>query len=299
MSKDFYSNNHSIQVGVPGSGVEGNLEIKAENNLDIEVENDISLFSTGTTEITGIERVRLYSDDDVIINGDGSVILASGDGRHITVSDQIIMDDTINVEGGINAEDLIYINANSSTGETLFKIDNNGDTQTEFTVHNSGAYTYMVGSLPLEGNKFILASHNKSLFSSSYTIGTDSNGIPCLVLGTTSTITSYIPINIPYRCTAGSFYIAGESTDGSGEFDVTIDVLRVDKTTGVISNVGTNTVTHNYGTGDFIYEDSFLSDPEYRRTVSATYDYEWSVTIVNRSQNSSSFKLRWVKYDWS
>lgn len=292
MSKDFHSNNHSIQVGVPGTGVDGNLEIKTEGNIDITIEEDLTIFSTGITEIFGAQELQLRSDENVVISSDGgNIVLTSSDGMNITIDDHVRLDEAL-VEGPV------IIDTDRSSG-SLFRITNNGETQTDFTVAGGGGFYYLTGSLPLRGNKFIFAGHNKSLFHDSFTIGSDSNGETCLILNTTFGATSFIPINIPYKCFPTSFYIAGESTDGSGEFDLTIDAIRINKTTGVVTTMATNTTNYPNSTGDFLYEESILSDPEYRRVDDPTYDWEWSVKIANTGQNSGTFKLRWIKYEWA
>lgn len=296
MPKDFYSNDHSIQVGVPGSG---------DGSLQIDVEKDINLYSTGKTHIDGIEELRLASGNAIIINGDGSISITSGDAMNITVEEKIYLNGPTVLDGNLTISPattsagtkLLEISpATTSVGSRFLKISSDGVTHTEFIAGNSAGYEYMTGSLPLQGDNYIFPFYNKSLFPS-YSIGTDSNGEDCLQLATTSTIITYIPLDIPYKCCPQYIYVAGESTDGSGALDTEIHRIRITKATGeILTNASTDSL--NYGTGDFLHSQSFGADIEVCRTIIPTYDYRWVFKMTVSSQSVNSFRIRYIKYTW-
>jgi hypothetical protein len=282
MPKDFYSNDHSVQVGVPGSG---------DGSLQIDVEKDINLYSTGETRIDGIQELRLYSDNDIIINGDGSISITSGDAMNITVEDRISLNGPSVLDGSLTISPAI-----TSVGSRLLKISSDGVTHTEFIAGNYGGFEYMTGSLPLEGDNYIFPFYDRSFFSS-YSTGTDSNGEDCLELGTTSTITSYVPLDIPYKCNPENIYVAGESTNGTGVLDTEIHRIRINKATGeILTSVSTDSL--NYGAGDFLHNHSFGADIDVSRIIGPTYDYRWAFKMEVSGQSVNSFRIRYIKYTW-
>ena len=282
MPKDFYSNDHSIQVGVPGSG---------DGSLQIDVEKDINLYSTGKTRIDGTQELKMYSDHIIYINGDGSISITSGDGMNITVEDRIYLNGPTILDTNLTISP-----ATTAVGSRFLKISSDGVTHTEFVAGNSSGYEYMTGSLPLQGDNYIFPFYDRSFFSS-YSTSTDSNGENCLELGTTSAITSYIPLDIPYKCCPENIYVAGESTNGTGVLDTEIHRIRINKTTGeILTAVSTGSL--NYGTGDFLHNQSFGADVEVCRTIIPTYDYRWAFKMTVSGQSVNSFRIRYIKYTW-
>jgi len=282
MPKDFYSNDHSIQVGVPGSG---------DGSLQIDVEKDINLYSTGETRIDGIQELRLYSDNDIIINGDGSISITSGDAMNITIEDKIYLNGPTVLDGSLTMS-----LATTTVGSRILKISSDGVTHAEFIAGNAAGYKYMTGSLPLEGNNYIFPFYNRSPFIS-YTTGTDSNGENCLQLTATGAVDSYIPLDIPYKCNPENIYVAGESTDGSGLLATEIHKITITKPTGEISTF-VSTATLNYGTGDFLHGHSFNTDIQISRTIIPSYDYRWAFKMQVSGQSINSFRIRYIKYTW-
>lgn len=98
MSRDFYSNDHTIQTGAPGSG-SGSLEIKTEDNCNINTTGDLNTTSY-KAEIFGLNEAKLNSDGAAIVYGDGSVTIESGDGTILHLSTEATLNDTLIITSG-------------------------------------------------------------------------------------------------------------------------------------------------------------------------------------------------------
>lgn len=87
MSKDFYSNDHIIQVGAPGSG-DGKLELKTEGDFEVDATGSVGIYGFETT-LYGYNSVTVTSDSVANIYAEGEVSISTGDGSSLYIGSDI------------------------------------------------------------------------------------------------------------------------------------------------------------------------------------------------------------------
>jgi len=102
MSKDFYSDNHTIQVGAPDSG-NGNLNIKTEDDCNINAIGDLYFY--------GDSSVRMHSGDGTILHLsteaelNNTLVITSGGSvitGNVEIEGDVAIDGDISITGVIS-----------------------------------------------------------------------------------------------------------------------------------------------------------------------------------------------------
>lgn len=98
MPKDFYSDDHTIQTGAPGSG-NGDFVIKTEGDCLINTTENFSTTSY-QVELFGSDEAKLRSDGEAILYGESSAILQSGDGGILQLADEASLNKRLVISSG-------------------------------------------------------------------------------------------------------------------------------------------------------------------------------------------------------
>lgn len=276
MTKDYYSDDHTIQVG------------KETNEKTLKIKSKLAVISyDGTSEYITVDEsgnVELSGATTTISSEDGTVSLSD----HLDVA--------------VPAPLL-----EPPSGESIFTAKYAGTTVLSIKGKTEGvAGRYAETKLPIKGSKtYHAVTYKPNLESLGVDFGTDPvTGVDCVkIIGATLTSDVYLPLEVPSGCIPTNLYFSC-ATSATRTVDISGRIVKVveDKTTGQITTSLAVPITETAaGPGNIFIEKDFsqLAYYEaYREYESSNIEISFYLKIKFHPSHTNSFFIRYWKVSW-
>lgn len=278
MSKDFYSDGHTIQAGAPGSG-SGDFKIKTEADYDLVTKGNCTIDATGNltatsykAEIFGSDEAKIWSDSATFVYAEGEVNIGTGDGTSLYIGSDVQLNRAfIITNGGADITGDVKVvgdlNVSGTINGGISGVGISSDSDINITTTNSGNINLDSSadvSINAESEVSLTADNKIRLETNNggteivLTESTDSIQVSCGILnvdiGTTSIVsggglTSLTSTTIDFNSANNSFggskssgYIVTISNTSSSS---NADVLNLDLTNVVTPGASNNWIQFN------------------------------------------------------
>lgn len=275
MTKDYYSDDHTIQVG------------KETNKKTLKIKSKLAVTSyDGASEYITVDEsgnVELSGATTTVSSEDGTVSLSD----HLDVAVPVPSIESPSGENIISAKygDTTVFSVKGKTESPLKRY-----AETKLAIKGSKTYH----SLPFKPH----------LETFGISIGNDPLGQECVEVNNPGTSNyAYLPLEVPSGCVPDKFYLSCATSSGvTTDLDGNIWKITEDKTTGRITRSSVVSISEaSLGSGDIFIEKNFSETSnvlEYRDYDSNDEEISFYAKIRFTPSAASSLFIRYWKVTW-